>query len=79
MKEEFTKVESDEWVKPVMENYLMACCDCGLVHEIDFRVVEVIEHFENGDKAYAPAPNEYEVEFRARRFDNDTVEPGDGG
>lgn len=27
------------WVQPVKRGYLMACCDCGLVHRMDFRVV----------------------------------------
>ena len=31
---------SDEWVQPVVEGYKLACCDCGLVHELDFRIHE---------------------------------------
>ena len=27
-----------EWVTPVRNGYRMMCCDCGLVHEMDFRV-----------------------------------------
>jgi hypothetical protein len=27
-----------EWVQPVRRGYKMACCDCGLVHVLDFRV-----------------------------------------
>ena len=26
------------WVQPVERGYLMACCDCGLVHRMDFRI-----------------------------------------
>lgn len=26
------------WVQPVEQGYKMACCDCGLVHSMDFRV-----------------------------------------
>jgi hypothetical protein len=26
------------WIQPIERGYLMACCDCGLVHEMDFRV-----------------------------------------
>lgn len=26
------------WVTPVRKGYRMQCCDCGLVHAIDFRV-----------------------------------------
>ncbi len=29
-----------EWIQPVVKNYKMACCDCGLVHQIDFRIHE---------------------------------------
>lgn len=28
------------WIQPVKRGYLMACCDCGLVHRMDFRVIE---------------------------------------
>ncbi len=27
-----------QWVKPRMKNYYMKCCDCGLVHRINFAV-----------------------------------------
>lgn len=33
----YKKVKPNEWVQPVARNYKMACCDCGLVHNIDFR------------------------------------------
>lgn len=28
-----------DWVKPVMKGYRIMCCDCKLVHVIDFKVV----------------------------------------
>lgn len=28
-----------KWIQPVMRGYRMACCDCGLVHDMDFKVV----------------------------------------
>lgn len=27
-----------EWVQPVVVGYKAACCDCCLVHRIDFRI-----------------------------------------
>jgi hypothetical protein len=27
-----------EWEQPVMKGYKMACCDCGLVHVLNFKV-----------------------------------------
>lgn len=29
-----------DWIQPVPEGYKMACCSCGLVHVVDFRVVK---------------------------------------
>ncbi len=37
----FPKQKAGKWVKPVERGYLMACCDCCLVHRLDFRVVGV--------------------------------------
>lgn len=34
----FDEPKANEWVLPIRKGYKMACCDCGLVHEIDFRV-----------------------------------------
>lgn len=34
----FAKPEEGEWVQPVRKGYKLACCDCGLVHTLDFRV-----------------------------------------
>ena len=27
-----------EWIQPIRRGYKLACCDCGLVHNVDFRV-----------------------------------------
>lgn len=29
-----------EWIRPVKRGYKLCCCDCGLVHKIDFRHVK---------------------------------------
>lgn len=34
----YEKPESNEWVQPIRKKYKMACCDCGLVHQMDFRI-----------------------------------------
>jgi hypothetical protein len=33
-----TKDGWTEWYRPAMRNYRMSCCDCGLVHEVQFKV-----------------------------------------
>lgn len=36
----YPQVKTNEWVTPIRKGYKMACCDCGLVHELDFRIVD---------------------------------------
>ena len=35
----YTTPREGEWVRPVMRGYRMKCCDCGLVHWFQFRVI----------------------------------------
>jgi hypothetical protein len=34
----YEKPEAGEWIQPVRRGYKLACCDCGLVHRVDFRI-----------------------------------------
>jgi hypothetical protein len=34
----YAQVVEGEWIEPRMTGYKMGCCDCGLVHEIDFKI-----------------------------------------
>lgn len=54
---------------PVMQGFRMACCDCGLVHVIDFEVIERIRPLKNGKWEYRlPAKGErFRVAMTARR------------
>jgi hypothetical protein len=27
-----------EWVQPIRRGYRLCCCDCGLVHDLDFTI-----------------------------------------
>jgi hypothetical protein len=36
----YNRPKPGEWVLPIADGYQMECCDCGLVHTIDFRVVD---------------------------------------
>lgn len=62
------------WVAPVMDGYKMCCCDCGLVHEMDFVVVRVLEKREDGSWEHGDAldSGEYRVLFRAKRDNRST-------
>ena len=33
----YLRTAANEWVYPPHNNFKMACCDCGLVHVLDFR------------------------------------------
>ena len=35
----YKNVKDGEWVQPVRHGYKVMCCDCGLVHTINFRLV----------------------------------------
>jgi len=62
------------WIQPVMQGYRLACCDCGLVHTMEFRVLKIAK--ENGVEVVTDElpPDEYQVEFRASRNNRSTVQ-----
>lgn len=34
----YQNVRDGQWVQPRRRDYRVACCDCGLVHRMDFRI-----------------------------------------
>lgn len=36
MKSKYEQAKSGKWIWPKRRGYKMICCDCGLVHKIDF-------------------------------------------
>lgn len=36
----YLDIEYGAWVRPVMHGYKLMCCDCGLVHRIDFKIIK---------------------------------------
>jgi len=36
--QEMKQIKDGEWFAPIMSKHMMACCDCGLVHRMQFRV-----------------------------------------
>jgi hypothetical protein len=49
----YTQLHDNEWVTPYMRGYRIKCCECGLVHVLDFRILK------RGKRT--------NVQFRARR------------
>lgn len=50
-----------EWHEPCHDGYLAQCCDCGLVHRIDFKVRETDDEDETDEP--------YQVQMRWSRAD----------
>lgn len=59
-----------DWVQPTMARYRMQCCDCGLVHEMQFGVLKRGSDLPGGSwEGEQMDAQIYRVEFRARRED----------
>lgn len=58
-----------EWVYPKLKNlYLFKCCDCGLVHEIDFKTFIARKLPKSSSFQVIELPEEIRTMFRARRM-----------
>ena len=40
MMSKYEQLYEGEWIRPVSRGFREQCCDCGLVHDIDFRIVD---------------------------------------
>ena len=75
--QDFIKHEVDsfddwsEWVCPDPTQYFMKCCDCGLVHEMQFNVVK----YSDGDKCEDFDDPYVQAVFRARRATPPAAQP----
>ena len=56
-----------EWIRPCVSGYKMACCDCGLVHRLDFRVLRAV------NRTHGKILKGARVEFRAYRDNRATA------
>jgi hypothetical protein len=71
----YSKPKNGEWVQPIRKGYRLMCCDCGLVHKMDFRIVHTtrgkfiqFRAFRN-DKSTALARRGY-IGMRVRKWKN---------
>ena len=56
-----------EWVYPIQKSYLFKCCDCGLVHEMQFKAF-IEKDKKRGNFKVVELPEPIRTMFRARRF-----------
>lgn len=62
-----------DWVTPIMTGYRMACCDCGLVHDVQFQVMRVTSKNANGTfEALVVDKDRYRVAMRMKRNNRST-------
>jgi hypothetical protein len=58
-----------EWTKPRMKDFRERCCDCGLIHRLDFRSVDGRWNFVRGARPRARRrPLRLQVQGGRRRF-----------
>lgn len=62
----YRTITNHDWITPTTRRHHMACCDCGLVHLIDFRIAQI--EYLNGRKFNKP-----HVQFRAARHNRATA------
>ena len=62
----FKIVKRLEWEQPVMKGYRMKCCDCGLVHIVDFRIATSI-HARRDKNGLVNLEKDGHVQLRMKR------------
>jgi len=71
------KVNDDgwcEWIYPYMDDYRLACCDCGLVHQMQLKIVRV-KHLSNKTMLVKDSKaTSLTVAFRAKRHERATAQ-----
>lgn len=69
----YPNIQDGERVIPHMKGYRMACCDCGLVHRLDFEVFEITGRSATGAFiTRGMSDDEAQVAFRAYRDERST-------
>lgn len=56
----YSRPKAGEWVQPIRKGYKMMCCDCNLVHTINFRVIKY-------------GRNQTKIQFQAFRNERSTA------
>lgn len=73
------KIEGDpvtgwsEWMSPTMTGYRFGCCDCGLVHDMEFEVYTAAKSKRGRHTILSPKVKNGRVSFRLRRNNRSTA------
>jgi len=64
-----------DWETPIMLKYRMACCDCNLVHDMDFGALRITKFNNDGSwQCEELDVKNYRVRLRARRNNRSTAQ-----
>lgn len=55
----YKQQQDGDWIRPQMRRYRLKCCDCGLIHVLDFKIV--------GKRIVFRATRNYRATAAARR------------
>ena len=61
-----------DWQFPLLKGYKMACCDCGLSHDMEFKIVKVLKYNDDGTHEIKELGKDYRVLMRAKRNNRST-------
>lgn len=39
----YPQILEGEWIQPCRQGYTLACCQCGLVHSVDFKLARHVD------------------------------------
>lgn len=62
-KRKWVQAYDGDWIAPIKRGYRMQCCDCGLVHKLNFRLSE------NGQIQYQPSRDARATAAIRRKFE----------
>jgi hypothetical protein len=63
----FKPARDGEWIQPIKRGYRVSCCDCGLVHQIVFRIRDGRIQFKAVRDEVMTASNRRSVKMKFRR------------
>jgi hypothetical protein len=69
-------IEYGEWTRPRMRDFRAQCCDCGLIHRLDFRIVDAKGRARPSSRSTKGCSNSsprLHIEFRTRRDNRATA------
>jgi hypothetical protein len=62
------------WQMPEMKRYRMGCCDCGLVHDFEFKVIKTKDHKNGNFEQLEECGSEFRVIMKAKRNNRSTAQ-----